>query len=441
MHLESPSISNGTYINGTNHQDVKKNFKTISSVPYPSRSFEFLRKVRDPCVEVYDESFTLSNLPQAKLKLKFIIVGTGLGGLATSIFLARRGHQVTVLEQAHQLGEGLSKFLSGKVVEPQGMTFRRWENGNAIGHTKLVPDFRENLGASYYVVHRADFHVALHQRALQLGVEVRVNCKVVDYDLKAPTVTLAKLDCLSADLVIAADGVKSAARKLVLGGIDQKPVHTGFAAHRATVDVQKMKADLTYLAFLGIERPQADFRRRIGEDRHVMTYTIAAGSSFNMVLSHVDKTDPSTWKQEAALTKIIHLIKKCLKWPLMNCTPLKTWIAPQSKVLILGDAAHAISNIYPIALKVFEKERMKRSSQMQEASMTNGILWHFPDGPLQEAQDEAMRAEVEGKHFLKSTNQWSDPITQWWAYGYDAEAAMQVAWDAAVTELMSKVGK
>lgn len=142
------------------------------------------------------------------------------------------------------------------------MTFRRWENGNAIGFTKLVPDFRENFGASYYVVHRADFHVALHQRALQLGVEVKVNCKVVDYDLKAPAVTLANADSLSADLVIAADGksqhiaafdllvctnrflgVKSAARKLVMGGIDQKPVHTGFAAYRATVDVQKMKAD------------------------------------------------------------------------------------------------------------------------------------------------------------------------------------------------------
>lgn len=40
---------------------------------------------------------------------------------------------------------------------------------------------------------------------------------------------------------------------------------------------------------------------RIGESRHVMTYTIAAGSSFNMVLSHVDHSDPSTWKQETAV--------------------------------------------------------------------------------------------------------------------------------------------
>jgi salicylate hydroxylase len=39
----------------------------------------------------------------------------------------------------------------------------------------------------------------------------------------------------------------------------------------------------------------------IGEDRHVMTYTIAAGKSFNMVLSHVDRSDPCTWDSKTAL--------------------------------------------------------------------------------------------------------------------------------------------
>ena len=34
---------------------------------------------------------------------------------------------------------------------------------------------------------------------------------------------------------------------------------------------------------------------RIGEDRHVMTYAIAGGESFNMVLSHIDRSDPATW--------------------------------------------------------------------------------------------------------------------------------------------------
>ena len=41
---------------------------------------------------------------------------------------------------------------------------------------------------------------------------------------------------------------------------------------------------------------------RIGEDRHVMTYCIAGGETFNMVLSHVDTSDPTTWKPENAIS-------------------------------------------------------------------------------------------------------------------------------------------
>ena len=32
-----------------------------------------------------------------------------------------------------------------------------------------------------------------------------------------------------------------------------------------------------------------------------MTYTIAGGDSFNMVLSHVDHSDPAEWDQETAI--------------------------------------------------------------------------------------------------------------------------------------------
>lgn len=202
-----------------------------------------------------------------------------------------------------------------------------------------------------------------------------------------------------------------------------------------------------------------------------MTYTIAAGKSFNMVLSHIDHTDPATWNPETAikdmqssfsgwdscLTKIINMIDKTLKWPLIGGTPLSHWVAPGSRTLILGDAAHAMvpymsqgaamavedgaalavvlsliqsPKQIPEALRVFEAERIKRSGQMQGASMLNGKLWHFADGPEQRARDAGMRPETEGASFSWSSNQWSDPVTQWWAYGYDAEAEMEKAWHA-----------
>ena len=94
--------------------------------------------------------------------------------------------------------------------------------------------------------------------------------------------------------------------------------------------------------------------------------------------------------------------------------------------------AEALSHIgskdeLQMALNSFQALRVKRANQMQEASLINGKLWHFADGPEQEARDMAMRPEVEGRHFDESPNQWSDPVTQTWSYDYDAEDAMAKA--------------
>ena len=40
-----------------------------------------------------------------ELRLDVAIIGAGLGGLAAAIGIARAGHKVTILEQAHLLGE------------------------------------------------------------------------------------------------------------------------------------------------------------------------------------------------------------------------------------------------------------------------------------------------------------------------------------------------
>lgn len=75
--------------------------------------------------------------------------------------------------------------------------------------------------------------------------------------------------------------------------------------------------------------------------------------------------------------------------------------------------------------RVFEEVRSERTSQMQQASFINAQLLHFADGPEQQARDAAMEAEVLGLHFETSSNQWSDPVTQQWAYGYDAVSVIQ----------------
>jgi salicylate hydroxylase len=81
----------------------------------------------------------------------------------------------------------------------------------------------------------------------------------------------------------------------------------------------------------------------------------------------------------------------------------------------------------PHVLSVFEDVRARRCGQMQQASLINGTIWHFADGPEQRARDLAMRPEVLGQAFEESPNQWSDPETQQWAYGYDAVGAIASA--------------
>lgn len=83
----------------------------------------------------------------------------------------------------------------------------------------------------------------------------------------------------------------------------------------------------------------------------------------------------------------------------------------------------------PTALKVFEKIRILRTGQMQEASLVNGKLWHFEDGVEQRQRDEAMRGEVEERRAGESANQWSDDVTARWVYGYDAEGEARCAWE------------
>ena len=75
-----------------------------------------------------------------------------------------------------------------------------------IGLTRLVPEFQENFGAPYYVVHRAHFHEAMYQLALRLGVDVKINSKVTNYNLDTPSITLVNGQTFTADLIIAADG-------------------------------------------------------------------------------------------------------------------------------------------------------------------------------------------------------------------------------------------
>lgn len=72
---------------------------------YPTRSFEFLKKAQRNATNG-DATATRHQEPlQESLKLDVIVVGAGIGGLATAVALQRKGHHVQVLEQAPEIAE------------------------------------------------------------------------------------------------------------------------------------------------------------------------------------------------------------------------------------------------------------------------------------------------------------------------------------------------
>ena len=156
--------------------------------------------------------------------MQIVIVGAGIGGLSTSLALARNGHSVTIYESAPQLAEvgagvqmspnavklffewGLGPDMLAKAALPQSLYIHNWKDGRILGVTKITPDIEKRYGAPYIVVHRAEMHEILHRHAVQAGVTVHVASKVAEYDFEGGAITLENGQVVHADLVVAIDG-------------------------------------------------------------------------------------------------------------------------------------------------------------------------------------------------------------------------------------------
>src|SRR5260221_3905163 len=112
----------------------------------------------------------------AALHLNIIAVGAGIGGIAAAHTLAHARYRVTLLESCRGdpslvspnatrllLHWGLGPGLRAHAVEPTAIVFRRYHTGVRVGSTRRGSHMTRDHGASYYHIHRADYHAMLYR--------------------------------------------------------------------------------------------------------------------------------------------------------------------------------------------------------------------------------------------------------------------------------------
>jgi 2-polyprenyl-6-methoxyphenol hydroxylase-like FAD-dependent oxidoreductase len=177
-----------------------------------------------------------------------IVVGGGIGGLATALALSRSGWAVSVFEQAQAfepVGAGLTLAPNAvRAMESLGLGEQLRSRGAACGTAGIrrasgrwlmrlrTEDLVERFGSSLYALHRADLHgmlldaldgVALHTGHQVTGVATDGDRARVELNAGGSTAT--------ADL---ADGAESRLRS-VLYGDHRGPTHAGYVCWRGVV--------------------------------------------------------------------------------------------------------------------------------------------------------------------------------------------------------------
>lgn len=132
-------------------------------------------------------------------------------------------------------------------------------------------DFAESAaqypGRNYWDFHRANLHLALLERAKQLGGKLECNARALDVEIEAEgnsaTVVLANGRRMTADVVVGADGINSRMRE-VLVGHKEAPTPTGDLAYRLLLSTKEMLKDPELASF--VTDPQVNYW--MGPDAH-----------------------------------------------------------------------------------------------------------------------------------------------------------------------------
>jgi FAD-dependent urate hydroxylase len=173
--------------------------------------------------------------------LKVIIIGAGIGGLTTGIAMKQAGYRVEIYDRVAELrpaGAGISLWSNGvKVLNRLGLGEKlaaiggemnameyRSHTDEPLSYIDLHPLF-ERVGQRPYPVARTDLQAMLLAEFGPDDVHLEMPCVAIEQDDHSATAIFDNGHRATGDLVIGADGIRSAVRAYVLN----RPVERRYA--------------------------------------------------------------------------------------------------------------------------------------------------------------------------------------------------------------------
>lgn len=307
-----------------------------------------------------------------------IVVGGGIGGLTMALSIAHHVpglKQITVYEQAPQYGEigaGIGIGVNaGRILKRLGIydaangisgnrngihrQLRRWDTGEEIVTVRAMDETED--GVRQLSVHRAELLDVLLAKIKTTGCAKLVTNKraveVVDTSDNEATVRFADGSSASANLIIAADGIHSALRQQLAKGVDTPVHYSGRIAYRGLLPLSAVADKWPYDSYAV---------SWLGRDKHFLVFPISQNKTLNVV-AFVTKPEAElgdlreSWSStaprsdleaafagwEPTVQRIIRAVgPNPSKWKLNDRDLLSQWVYLGGKVVLAGDAAHAM---------------------------------------------------------------------------------------------------
>jgi 2-polyprenyl-6-methoxyphenol hydroxylase-like FAD-dependent oxidoreductase len=288
-----------------------------------------------------------------------VIVGAGTAGLGAHLSLRRAGFEVLHVERKPTVSErggnlaiwpnggrvladyGAAKLVDGVGFAPAGFsTFDA--RGELVNRVEYGP-IADRMGFPMYMIPRAHFQEMLFDYVGRDRIEMGVGCTAVEQDDNGVTATLDDGRTLRADVLVAADGVRSPIRRQVAGEVPLR--HVGI-----TIWTGWMLDD----GFLATVSPRPDSMVEFwGPGRRMVFMPSGRGyTGFTFLVrtpENISVPDPHAWLGEVfagfppAAGRILDRLRSelIIEWPVYDIPPLPRWHS--GRIVLIGDAAHAAS--------------------------------------------------------------------------------------------------